>query len=1109
MTHTEQYRAMYISPFILGPNSAQIGRVEITNPGSGYSPSTTVTVTDNVGPGTGCVLIPYISGGQVLGLAFDRDANGPMRGSGYMDAVITISDGTGTGATAIVTKLSEDIRILGNTANEDALIQQYLIPKGINFPILYDLNRLNWGDPGVGTQLFPKAGNLSAFIKKLKLNGIAQVGAARGTSQSKVDQVYNYNLIRPSNERIDWFVIEDEYWQDNSFSTFLPRLIYAKNKLSPLGIKIAMYTGWYTQAEADAMAPYIDLMLISDYRSSPDYGYTQNRVKMWCIATNKPFMPIFSAEHKTSPWNADNNFMGLWYQTNNLVDSYIQYRDDFINETDPAIVANGNLVGQAIFESELLSFSQSYVPQGNLVEPVGPLDLCPDTEEQLSAYHPDAVSYLWYKDSISTGITTNTFTVTQAGEYYCEITLLDTSTVTSNTVVVTYKTSVVPNNLPEVESLDGKFCGSFSVTLKIAQKTRGFTYVWSTGEETDNITVTLSGDYRVGVLLANGCVVWGDYQYVYISDKLAEPLPVSGGAKFCVGNQPAFAEVRLSNSQPNIFYHLASVDNFGVITDLGPGTMQTGDGSTLVWDAVDPGRYTVIAVDDNSPCGPTEMLGSVTFESWPAVNTPTITPGVSKLVTCLPTTISSTQSPNGGSYEWSNGGTDKDLIVTQPGLYKVRVIDGISGCVSEWSTEIEIEERVPEDFLVGVAGGGLVFGCAGTDTWRQLYVSKINSLADDPDTYTWYRDGTPLVNGPGVSGQGSDTIIIDPMLPGEYSCIIGYTGGCNLLLNTHLFTQTTGNIPRPELEPLPAVLCPDTTLDFTVVNPVPSYNYDLQPFYAPLPLTASYDDFIFTGYLPGDTVDVYVSVYDSTGQLCASESLIYSFQLSAVDTDPIVVTANRPINSNTIVIYQGDPDQTVELTTNKTLSDWNTGERAKTITVSQPGTYYAYDVCNVLQSEIITVIYLPITDPGDGGGGDPGDGGDGGINPGTNGNPLNPDDNPLARKNRPEEVYRTELTNLKFRKNNPFSTGYFAMYRDTDDLPELFRMPIAYKVDEYDEFHPVTFYDDLWTLSFKWYGNSKYWWVIYDANNNILNPFELPVGEFILKPNLSKLNLED
>lgn len=87
--------------------------------------------------------------------------------------------------------------------------------------------------------------------------------------------------------------------------------------------------------------------------------------------------------------------------------------------------------------------------------------------------------------------------------------------------------------------------------------------------------------------------------------------------------------------------------------------------------------------------------------------------------------------------------------------------------------------------------------------------------------------------------------------------------------------------------------------------------------------------------------------------------------------------------------------------------------------------------------------------------------------------------------------------------DNPFTTGYVLNYKEGDSSLE--RDKVKYTPSPNDKLHPVTNWDNLSDLSFDYYKTSKYWWVIADANPDIIDPFDLTPNTNIIIPDLSRV----
>lgn len=89
---------------------------------------------------------------------------------------------------------------------------------------------------------------------------------------------------------------------------------------------------------------------------------------------------------------------------------------------------------------------------------------------------------------------------------------------------------------------------------------------------------------------------------------------------------------------------------------------------------------------------------------------------------------------------------------------------------------------------------------------------------------------------------------------------------------------------------------------------------------------------------------------------------------------------------------------------------------------------------------------------------------------------------------------------MKLTIKDPYSVGEINILSDGTTL--LQRNPLIYTPQLNDILHKVKEFDRLDLLAFKYYGDSKWWWVIADVNDNVFDPFDLPISEDIIIPNL-------
>jgi nucleoid-associated protein YgaU len=91
---------------------------------------------------------------------------------------------------------------------------------------------------------------------------------------------------------------------------------------------------------------------------------------------------------------------------------------------------------------------------------------------------------------------------------------------------------------------------------------------------------------------------------------------------------------------------------------------------------------------------------------------------------------------------------------------------------------------------------------------------------------------------------------------------------------------------------------------------------------------------------------------------------------------------------------------------------------------------------------------------------------------------------------------------LELRSNNPYSIGTIFIFPEGDALLE--RKPIEVTKSPRDQYYTIKKGDTLNELAFRYFGNSKEWWILADVNN-IEFPFELPMGLTIIIPDYTKL----
>jgi hypothetical protein len=281
----------------------------------------------------------------------------------------------------------------------------------------------------------------------------------------------------------------------------------------------------------------------------------------------------------------------------------------------------------------------------------GSLDFCIGGSVTLTA--AAGQSYLW-----STGATTQSITVSQAGSYYAVVTTasgcFDTTATYTTTFFAAPDISVVASG-----SLD--FCIGGSVTLTAAA---GQSYLWNTGATTQSITTTQAGSYSAIVTTTNGCV---DTTATYTTTFFAGPdtyVTTSGSLDICSG---------------------------------GSVTLTAAPGQSYLWSTgataqsittSQAGSYYVIVTETTNGCVDTSATYTTTVTPLP---TPIIV--ATQLKICPGQTVTLSTQTSHTSYLWGGGASGtQDSLVVGAGTFWLTVSD-TSGCSG--TDTITITELVP------------------------------------------------------------------------------------------------------------------------------------------------------------------------------------------------------------------------------------------------------------------------------------------------------------------------------------------------------------------------------------------------------------------------------
>jgi large repetitive protein len=464
------------------------------------------------------------------------------------------------------------------------------------------------------------------------------------------------------------------------------------------------------------------------------------------------------------------------------------------------------------------------------IMPSGPTTFCAGGNVTLMAN--SASSYLW-----SNGATTQSITVDGSGSYSVTITDANGCSATSAPTTVT----VNPTPAATITASEPTtFCQGGSVTLTTSS---GASYIWSTGETSQSITVDRSGNYSVTVTGANGCSATSASTTVTMNPLPAAEITASGPTTFCADGTVTLtassaasylwsngATTQSITTSANGHYSV-TVTNAGgcsktsapVIVTAHPevtgwlsvyetaclgserpasaqaivggayvdatyvwsisgGTITQNSGKNIMFRAEsDPLMVTVVITDANG-CSVTKSK-SVFVTSQPV---PVITAG-GPTTFCEGSyvTLTANEGSPFGSYLWSNGATTQSILVTESGTYSVTASGNECSAMSQ--NVVVTVLLAPE---VTITASGPTAFCEG---------GSVTLTASGASSYLW------------SNGATTQSIIVSAA--GEYTVVGTNASGCS---NNMGMIVTTYPAPAATITPSgPTTFCAGGSVTLT------------------------------------------------------------------------------------------------------------------------------------------------------------------------------------------------------------------------------------------------------------------------------------------------------
>lgn len=577
--------------------------------------------------------------------------------------------------------------------------------------------------------------------------------------------------------------------------------------------------------------------------------------------------------------------------------------------------------------SETITLTATPLPQANITVQTGGNRICEGQTAVLSATAGEGLTYQWLDEDDNVVGTSQIFSTTGTGSFRVRVTNQNGCSNTSMPTTII----VQPNPTPEILANGPiEFCEGGSVILT-ASMPDGSTpnLTWSSGQNTQSITVTESGIYSVRANNANGCVAESETIEVVVKPNPKPDIFVSGELTFCEGNT-----VTLTSS-PGASYLWSNGETTRSITTDNPGqytvTVTNNNGCERISDPV-----TVIVLPNQKPeiaalsstdiCeGETVTLqvtnaqADVTY-TWSngvvgienTVSTVgsyyviasnnrcsqssepievTVTPIQKPQVTasgslefCQGETVTLTVTNEAGADEirWSNGETGNQIEVSASGTYIAYIVKGDCERASDPVTVSVLPNVKPSIQPLGVT----TF-CEG---------DQVAIAINNPQpgvTYTW--------------NDGSQGYQIIAETTGQYYVIATNENGCASV--SEAISVTVNPIPKPTITAGGDVdLCEGESVTLTVNETAASYRWSNGETTRSITITTPG---IYTAYISND-------------EGCERPS------------DPVTVSVreNRPVSISMFGQTEFCEGDSVVLTVNQEGEYlWSTGETTRSITV--------------------------------------------------------------------------------------------------------------------------------------------------------------------------------
>ncbi len=388
-----------------------------------------------------------------------------------------------------------------------------------------------------------------------------------------------------------------------------------------------------------------------------------------------------------------------------------------------------------------------------------------------------------YNFSWSNGISTKDLSNLAAGTYTVLVTDANGCTTTAS-ATITQPAGALSASATTTQQVSCHGGANGSIDLTVAQGTAPYTFNWSTGANTEDLSGLATGTYTVTITDANGCST------------------IATGSV----SQPAAALQASVSSSQNVFCH-GGANGFIDLTVTG-GTYpyiyawSNGETSEDV-SGLSAGNYAVTITDANG----------CTFSQIASITEPVASLSTSTSVTSNISCFSGNNgaidlTASGGTqpytYLWSTGSTQEDLSGVSAGTYTVTVTDA-NGCTSSSTETIQ----QPAGALATSLSATQQVSCySGANGSANLTVTG----GTQPYSYTW--------------SNGANTEDVSGLAAGTYTVTIVDVNGCNATASVTI-TQPAGalNAGATASQNVSCHAGSDGHIDLQVVDGTPPYAF--------------------------------------------------------------------------------------------------------------------------------------------------------------------------------------------------------------------------------------------------------------------------------------------